>query len=520
MDRHSDENTKPMNSPAAGIPQADDVSRIVDRWKMLDASFASALETGIPLPLALNRLGVNLFLRGDNVESREVLGAAQSVLPNEPSIANNLAVVLDRLDQTDEAVRCSQRSLTIDPAQTDSWVFLGNLKRKKGDLPGAAAAYESAIALNSNSPLAWQGLGFVRKDQLKPAEAIECFITSIRQSGATAPLLSILGQLFYLTGQFEKSRDAYSAAVEFDGSNAVYRKMVRETNFFCAAIAGDALDGALGVYQSDVAARPAAADKTVPELLSTAFSLLSAYGHADAARRVGQYRVELYPDSATASYLLAAVSGDASIARSPDAYLVEHFDSFATRFDEQLVKNLGYDVPEQLGFMLAAIVPSDSRVDVLDAGCGTGLCGPWVRGMATTLTGVDISQGMLNQAERRGIYDRLICEELTTFLRMSPEQYGMIIAADVMIYFGDLSDLGGALAIALKPGGLLAFSIERTAGRKHQLLPSGRFAHDPDYVRSLLSGDFVEVRSERTTVRLEALEPVAGDVFVFRRRSH
>ena len=321
-----------------------------------------------------------------------------------------------------------------------------------------------------------------------------------------------------MTGQFEKSRDAYVAAVEFDGSNRVYRKMLRENNFICAAISGEAIDDALEAYQSDVAAHPAPDDKGAAELLSTTFSLLSAYELIDAARRVGQYRVERFPESASAAYLLKAISGDASIARSPDAYLVEHFDAFSAQFDEQLVKNLDYDIPEKLGFMLAMMMPGESRVDVLDAGCGTGLCGPWVRSIAATLTGVDISQGMLDQACHRQIYDRLVCEELTTFLDKSPASYDIVIAADVMIYFGDLTVLISAIATALRPGGLLAFSIERAAGNNYQLLTSGRFSHDPGYVRSVLGANFVEVQSEPTTVRLEALEPVAGDMFVFRRR--
>ena len=165
VDGLESETPQPANAPGATTTHADDVSRLVEHWKAVDAAFAGALKIGISLPLALDRLGVQLFLRGSNADARDVLATAQQLLPNEPSIANNLAVVLERLDQTDEAIRCSQRSLAIDPSQEDSWIFLGNLKRKRGDLRGAAAAYESAVALNASASLAWQGLGFVRKEQ-------------------------------------------------------------------------------------------------------------------------------------------------------------------------------------------------------------------------------------------------------------------------------------------------------------------------------------------------------------------
>ena len=41
--------------------------------------------------------------------------------------------------------------------------------------------------------------------------------------------------------------------------------------------------------------------------------------------------------------------------------------------------------------------------DVLDAGCGTGLCGPGLRGRAGRLVGVDLSPEMLKRAAGRGV---------------------------------------------------------------------------------------------------------------------
>ena len=57
--------------------------------------------------------------------------------------------------------------------------------------------------------------------------------------------------------------------------------------------------------------------------------------------------------------------------------------------------------------------------DVLDAGCGTGLCGPLLRTRAKRMTGVDLSPKMIEWAAERGIYDRLAAEELTTFLELA-----------------------------------------------------------------------------------------------------
>jgi predicted TPR repeat methyltransferase len=126
---------------------------------------------------------------------------------------------------------------------------------------------------------------------------------------------------------------------------------------------------------------------------------------------------------------------------------------------------------------------------------------------------------MLEQAGRKGVYDALACEELTTFLGRSPDQFDLIVAADLMVYFGNLTPLLLAAATALRPGGLFAFSTELWTGEGYRLLPSGRFSHAPEYVRFLAEPAFAEVRSVETTIRLEADRRLPGNIFIFRRRA-
>ena len=61
---------------------------------------------------------------------------------------------------------------------------------------------------------------------------------------------------------------------------------------------------------------------------------------------------------------------------------------------------------------MRASTPSQ-RLDVLDAGCGTGLCGVLVAPFARRLVGVDLSDGMLAHAGDKNIYHALIRAELT-----------------------------------------------------------------------------------------------------------
>jgi predicted TPR repeat methyltransferase len=225
------------------------------------------------------------------------------------------------------------------------------------------------------------------------------------------------------------------------------------------------------------------------------------------------------PASPSAKYLLEALVGRPGLDRSPAEYVVEHFDAFADGFDAQLAGVLGYDIPEKIRAFLQTVAAPGRLYDVLDAGCGTGLCGPLLRGLARRLTGVDLSPKMLELAGRREIYDHLVREDLITFLERSPGCFDLLVAADVLVYLGDLAPFFAAVSVAVRPGGLIVFSTERLEDGGFRLLSSGRFAHAPEYVRQLAEPRFLERVCTDTTIRLEAAERVSGNLFVFQRRS-
>ena len=97
------------------------------------------------------------------------------------------------------------------------------------------------------------------------------------------------------------------------------------------------------------------------------------------------------PDHPIARHMLAACSGRDVPARASDGFVEQTFDSFAGSFDSKLAK-LQYRAPALVAGMLAdSGVEASKSLDVLDAGCGTGLCGPLVAPYARRLVGVDLS---------------------------------------------------------------------------------------------------------------------------------
>jgi predicted TPR repeat methyltransferase len=506
-----------MESNPLLLPSADEAADLIRRWQSLDASLAASLRAGIPPAPALARLGIRLCTQNRLPESLEVLRAATALAPIDPLLWTNLAVVLDRSGLTTDAITAGERALHLSHHQPDTWLLLGNMKKQQADLSGAQAAYETAVSLQPNFALAWQLLAILQQQQHQYHAALDSIIHCVKNGDTSAPTLSILAQLFYQTGQFEKSRDAYTAALQADPQSQIYQQMHRETQFVCDALGTHSIDAVIDAYRRTVPDNPAQPDTDLRDLLQKTYSLLSGYGHTRAAQRIGEKLLQLSPASPTAGYLLQALKSDPAVTRSPDAYLVEYFDKFAEKFDHHLINTLGYAVPEKLCAALYPFLPTDQHLAILDAGCGTGLCGPHLRRFAQSLIGVDLSNKMLDQARQRNIYDQLICQELTSYLENSPAAFDVIVAADVLIYFGDLAPLIAALMRSLRPHGLLAFSIETTLSSHYQLLPSGRFAQNRAYVRNLLAPNFIECFAHDTPIRIEASHPTPGTLFIFRR---
>ena len=169
---------------------------------------------------------------------------------------------------------------------------------------------------------------------------------------------------------------------------------------------------------------------------------------------------------------------------------------------------------------LQPALPSDAPV--LDAGCGTGLCGPLVKPHAARLTGVDLSVGMLQKAEGKGCYDHLYRIELGAFLAMPDEAaaWDVILSADTLCYFGPLEAVAAGARRALRPGGLFGFSVEDAGDRApdgHLLNPHGRYAHSAAYVRRCLEGaGFAVLGLDPAVLRTEGGKPVHGLIVVAR----
>ena len=309
---------------------------------------------------------------------------------------------------------------------------------------------------------------------------------------------------------------AWRAQQQLDAAKASYRRAI--------ALRGDYIEahnnlGSVLQMQGETAAALASYGTAValkPSFGQPYLNLGRLYAsHGDPAQAAQVFRtaIDRGIDVESFSHLLSALEGE-NTAAAPEGYTRELFDGFADDFDRHLVNDLGYRLPVILAARIKELQPQGD-LRVLDLGCGTGLCGANLAGHFATLTGVDLSPGMLEKARARNLYDVLVEENITAWLRRAPAAgFDVVLAADVLIYLGELGTVFTAVARTLSAGGLFAFSIEEAADGDFKLQPSGRYAHAVTYIRQLCAGaGLLEIEAVEQHMR----GGINGTVFVVRK---
>ena len=237
-------------------------------------------------------------------------------------------------------------------------------------------------------------------------------------------------------------------------------------------------------------------------------------GDIDEAVKIFEEWLDEEPGDPIALHMRAACTGRDVPARASNGFVERTFDSFASSFESKL-EQLSYRAPALVAAMLenSGLEPS-KQLDVLDAGCGTGLCGPLLGPYARRLAGVDLSEGMLALAKEKHVYDALIKGELTDHMRDHSAAFDVIVSADTLVYFGDLGCVVAAAAGALRPNGLFIFTLEHSVGAvadvNWRLELHGRYSHARAYVERVLTAAGLQPWIAPAELRMESGAPVAG----------
>jgi predicted TPR repeat methyltransferase len=196
-------------------------------------------------------------------------------------------------------------------------------------------------------------------------------------------------------------------------------------------------------------------------------------------------------------------------------YVRALFDQYAASFDTALAK-LGYRGPQLLFDAVMAACETTGREPyfgkALDLGCGTGLAARVFAKHIDSLHGVDVSPGMIDAADRTGLYSWLNVDDMLGYLvRQGMDSADLIVAADAFVYVADLAPLFREAGRVLEQGGLFAFTVETHAGDGILLGEKLRYAHGAPYIHAeLAAAGLVEVVFDTASTRNENGQPVPG----------
>lgn len=523
----------------------DDIKLLHHAGKLEEArsAYLSLLQENPDDPEVLHLLGLLNAEEGRFDESIDYLQRALMVAPQHVALRLHLANVYKAAGKYDDAVRELQKIIAEDPECAPAFNNLGTVYFSRKEFELAAQAYQAALDVRSDYVDAYYNLGLATAKLGRDDEAL----TAYRALIAISP--EHIGAHFQLACLLMKRRQLKEAIAEFEHilkshphhfetlSNlaACYLQagladQAAKTYLLALDVTPDDRDTLFNLavihmqqgYAKDAANYYLRAVKHHPDFYDAHHNLGTYFLMArDKENALFHFReaVRIKPEDESSRHLIRVLMQDQQLKSSAPAYIQSLFDSYADYYDAHMRTQLHYQVPEKIiAAMKSAGVLNSEKLNIVDIGCGTGLCGELLKPYAQRLVGVDLSEKMLEAAAQKNIYDQLVPANITSWLAAQKESFDLAIAGDVLVYFGELEELIAAVKCALKPRGYFIFNVETTSKDNFVLTSTGRFAHHMKYLEQLARDfSFTVISETKVDLRREASGHISGCVCLWQR---
>lgn len=442
----------------------------------------------------------------------QLIGRAVLIRPELVEGWTDLAEALTGLGKLEDAKVAYEKAIALRPAFAGARANLGEVLNKLGRGEEAMACWREAARLDPKLPEPYYNMGGVLFAQGKADEAVACFQKAIAAGKDFAPGHNNLGAVLWSQGKRKEASECFCRAVEL---NPKYAEAWN--NLGSVWDEGGKHEEAMECWTRAIALRPGYA-----EAHNNLGVALEKRGGRAAAIKEWEEAARLRPDWEVPKYYLAAARAtNAPPPTGPPAeYVAKLFDEYADKFDQHLLGTLEYRVPDLLVEAVKRIGASRFE-EVMDLGCGTGLCGEKFRPMAGRMMGVDLSARMTLKAKERGVYDELMVGGVVEALGGRKGDVDLVLAGDVLGYVGELSELFKAAQGAMRPGGLFVFSVEKPSEKEGEglvLRRTRRFAHSKSYIERVAREAGMEmVEMSEAVIRLDDQKPIEGMIGVVRR---
>ncbi|TRZ90245.1 MAG: tetratricopeptide repeat protein [Methanosarcinales archaeon] len=138
----------------------------------------------------------------------------------------NKGITLGKLGKYDEAIKCYDKAIEIDPEDLDTWNNKGVALFNLGKYDEAIECYDKSIEINPEHVLAWILKGLVLEYYKKYDEAIECYDKAIEINPEFADAWNNKGSALDNLGKYDEAIKCYDKAIEINPefSEAWYNK--------------------------------------------------------------------------------------------------------------------------------------------------------------------------------------------------------------------------------------------------------------------------------------------------------
>ena len=138
--------------------------------------------------------------------------------------------------------------------------------------------------------------------------------------------------------------------------------------------------------------------------------------------------------------------------------LEERYDQWAEEYDRDLDEDFAWNAPDNAARVLAGLVPANASI--LDAGAGTGLAGERLAAAGfTNMAAMDISQGMLDVAQSKNVYNSFHQMVMGETLGFKTGQFDAVISVGVFTLGHAPIHSFDELVRVTRPGGYIVFSL-------------------------------------------------------------
>jgi predicted TPR repeat methyltransferase len=492
---------------------------------------------------ALYGLGLLQFQGGQFDKAQVLLGEATRLNPCSSNAPCVHGMALLKLQRHKEALVCFDRALAIKPDFVDALSNRATALLEMNRLEEALADFDGVLAIAPNHAISWNN----RANTLVALRRFENAVQSYDRALNIVPDFTAasnnrkyaLGMVYFERGQFEQAQCLFDEAVRlnpllldglcvrgialmrlgrheeaivcFDRALAIKPDFVEAlSNRATALLEMNRLDEALAGFDGvlDIDSAHANSWNNRGNVLMGMKCFEDALASYDRALVIRPDFPESHDNRANALFALRRMG------RCPPAFVRALFDGYSSYYDASMVEALGYRGHLHLRSLAERILPRlTAPWRILDLGSGTGLVGDAFKDLARggRLDGIDISPRMIEAARQRGIYDDLILGDLESVLAERGRSYDLILAADTMVYFGDLAPTFAGVTGRLEVGGFYLFAVESMTGDGWEQMPVNRFRHSETYLRAEAARaglKFVDIMP--CLLRREKSEPVAG----------